>query len=137
MTRVMLGQGVVSVLLFTVHGHVRLIGGSRCHGWGGRGFPSCQRAPCVPWARRKYIEGVRRFDDVVGLGRGGNCRLRHLSCPIPLHKARAGWRLTFVPRATDILAAPLAGRFYWGPYDGALANAQGAIFYHLLGTLVF
>jgi hypothetical protein len=40
-------------------------------------------------------------------------------------------------RATDMLLAPLAGRFYWGPYDGTLANAQGAIFYHMLSTLVF
>jgi hypothetical protein len=36
-----------------------------------------------------------------------------------------------------MLSAPLAGQFYRGPYDGALANAQGAVFYHMLGTLVF
>jgi hypothetical protein len=34
MTGVMLGQGVVLVSLFTVHGHVCPIGGSRCRGWG-------------------------------------------------------------------------------------------------------
>jgi hypothetical protein len=34
MTEVMLSQGVVPVLLFTVHGHVRLIGGSESRGWG-------------------------------------------------------------------------------------------------------
>jgi hypothetical protein len=27
-------------------------------------------------------------------------------------KALAVWRLTFVPRATDMLSVPLAGRFY-------------------------
>jgi hypothetical protein len=36
-----------------------------------------------------------------------------------------------------MLSVPLAGLFYQGPYDGALANAQGAVFCHLLGTLVF
>jgi hypothetical protein len=36
-----------------------------------------------------------------------------------------------------MLSVPLAGQFYWGPYDGALANVQGAVFCHLLGTLVF
>jgi hypothetical protein len=34
MTGVMLGQGMVPVLLLTVHGHVRPIGGSGCRGWG-------------------------------------------------------------------------------------------------------
>jgi hypothetical protein len=62
----MLGQGVVPVLLLIVHGHVRPIGGSRCRGWGPRGSPSCQRVPRVPRARRKYAEGVGRFDDVMG-----------------------------------------------------------------------
>jgi hypothetical protein len=65
MTGVMLGQGMVPVLLLTMHGHVRPIGGSECRGWGPRGSPSCQRAPRVPRARRKYAEGVGRFDDVM------------------------------------------------------------------------
>jgi hypothetical protein len=42
-----------------------------------------------------------------------------------------------VPRATNMLSAPLAGQFYWGPYDGALAIVHGAVFCRLLGTLVF
>jgi hypothetical protein len=61
---------------------------------------------------------------------------RRLSRPRPFRKVRAGWILTFVLRATDMLSALLTGRFYWGPYDVALVNIQGAIFYHLLGTLV-
>jgi hypothetical protein len=36
-----------------------------------------------------------------------------------------------------MLSVPLAGRFYRDPYDGALANVQGVVFRHLLGTLVF
>jgi hypothetical protein len=36
-----------------------------------------------------------------------------------------------------MLPAPLAGQFYRGPYDGVLANTQGAVFRYLLGTLVF
>jgi hypothetical protein len=39
--------------------------------------------------------------------------------------------------ATDMLSVPLAGWYYRGPYDGVLANAQGAVFRHPLGTLVF
>jgi hypothetical protein len=66
MTEVMLGHGVVPVLLLTVHGHIRPIGGSGCRGWGPRGSPSCQRAPCVPRVSQKYVEGVGRFDDIMG-----------------------------------------------------------------------
>jgi hypothetical protein len=62
----MLGQGVVPVLLLTVHDHVCPIGGSGCRGWGPRGSLSCQRAPRVPRARQKYAEEVGRFDDIMG-----------------------------------------------------------------------
>jgi hypothetical protein len=34
MTGVMLGQGMVFMLLLTVHGHVHPIDGSGCCGWG-------------------------------------------------------------------------------------------------------
>jgi hypothetical protein len=34
MTGVMLSQGMVPVLLLTMHGHVRPIGGSGYHDWG-------------------------------------------------------------------------------------------------------
>jgi hypothetical protein len=57
---------VIPVLLLTVYGHIRPIGGSGCHGWGPRGSSSCQRAPRVPRARRKYVEGVGRSNDVMG-----------------------------------------------------------------------
>jgi hypothetical protein len=33
---------------------------------GPHGSPSCQRASRVPRARWKYIEGVGRFDDIMG-----------------------------------------------------------------------
>jgi hypothetical protein len=39
MTRVMLGQGMVPVLLLTVHGHVRPISRSGCHSWGPSWLP--------------------------------------------------------------------------------------------------
>jgi hypothetical protein len=71
MTRVTLGQSVVLVLLFTVHGHVRPIGGSGCRGEGSRGSLPCQRAPSVPRARLKYADGVTRsYAYVAGIGRG-------------------------------------------------------------------
>jgi hypothetical protein len=66
MTGVMLGQGVVLVPLFIVHGYVRLIGGSECRGWGPCGSSSCQRVPRVPRARREYAERVGCFDGVMG-----------------------------------------------------------------------
>jgi hypothetical protein len=76
MTGVMLGQSVVPMLLFTIHSHVRPIGGSGCHSEGPRGFPLCQRAPRVPRARQKYAKRVRRSSAfVVGIGRGRNCHL--------------------------------------------------------------
>jgi hypothetical protein len=94
MTGVMFGQGMVPVLLFTVRGHVCPIGGSWCRGLGPRGSPSCQRALRVLRARQKYAEGVKRFHDVMGLGRGRTCHPRRLSGLRPLRKARVGWRLT-------------------------------------------
>jgi hypothetical protein len=94
MTGVMLGQGMIPVLLFIVCGHIRPIGGSGCRGWGPRGSPSCQRGPRVLRARQKYAERVKRFDDIMGLGRGGTCHPRRLSRLRPLRKAQVGWRLT-------------------------------------------
>jgi hypothetical protein len=42
-----------------------------------------------------------------------------------------------MPQATDMLSVLLVGQFYRGPYDGALAIMQGAVFCRLLGILVF
>jgi hypothetical protein len=72
-----------------------------------------------------------------GSGEAEKCRSRRPSHPRRLRKARVGWSLSFVPQVTDMLSALLGGRFYWGPYDGALAIVQGAMFCRLLGTLVF
>jgi hypothetical protein len=116
MTGVMLGQSAVPTFLFTVHGHVRPIGGNGRRGKAPRGSPPCQRAPRVPRARQKYAKEVGRsrayvarngrggnrsrqgaevgcFDDVMRLGRGGNYRSRRLSRPRPFRKARVGRRL--------------------------------------------
>jgi hypothetical protein len=97
-TRVTLDQSVVPVLLFTMHGHVHPIGGSGCRGWG-----SYQRTPCVPRARRKYAEGVRRsrayiagvgrFDDVVTARARRKPPPETPISPETFRKARAGWRL--------------------------------------------
>jgi len=48
-----------------------------------------------------------------------------------------GTEVGFWLRATYMPSTPLAGRFYRGPYDGALADVRGAVFCHPLGTLVF
>jgi hypothetical protein len=147
MTGVTLGQSVVPVLLFTVHGHVCPIGGSGCRGWGPRGSPSCQRAPRVPRARRKHAKGVRLSRAyVAGVGRINDVtRARTRRKPPPeapispetFPQGSGGTNVGSRLRATDMLSAPLAGRFYRGPYDGALADVQGAVFCHMLGTLVF
>jgi hypothetical protein len=109
---------MVRTFLFTVHGHVRPIGGNGRRGEGLRGSPPCQRAPHVPRARQKYakgsgapvltLQGLSEAEIVLdraegsgalmtswGLGRGGNCRPSRLSRPRPFRKARAGRRLGF------------------------------------------
>jgi hypothetical protein len=68
-----------------------------------RGSPSCQRAPRVPRARRKYAEGSGAPVLTLlgssalmmswGLEQGENHRPRRLSQPRPFRKARAGRRL--------------------------------------------
>jgi hypothetical protein len=133
------------MFLFTVHSHVRPISGNGHRGEGPRGSPPCQRAPRVPQARQKYTKGVRcshahnvgvgRFDDVVELGRGENYQPRRLSRL--RHFYKAGTEVGFQPRATDTPSVPLAGRFYRGPYDGALVDVQGALVHHPLGTMVY
>jgi hypothetical protein len=52
MIGVMLGQGMVPVLLLTVHGHVHPIVGAGAIVGGPCGSPSCLRVPRVPRARR-------------------------------------------------------------------------------------
>jgi hypothetical protein len=37
-----------------------------------------------------------------------------------------------MPRATDMLSALLAGRFYWGPYDGGFSERTGC---HILPSV--
>jgi hypothetical protein len=71
MTGVMSGQGVVPVLLWTMHGHVHLIDGSECRSWGARGSPSCLRVPHAHRARWKRAAGGRALlMTPQGLGRG-------------------------------------------------------------------
>jgi hypothetical protein len=125
---------------------------------GSHGSLSCQRAPRVPRTRRKYTEGsdtpvltlpgsgkaelvpsVTQGSGALimswGLGQGRNHHPRRLSHPRPFRKARAGWRLAlsfdwYAVSAFSELVLP-------GPFDGALAVMQGAVFRHLLGTLIF
>jgi hypothetical protein len=92
MTGVMLGQGVVPVLLFTVHGHVHPIGGSESCGWG-------PMAPCL--ARGLHVslgrgESAPSGSDALMTLRGSGeeeGRSRRLSRPKLLRKAWVGWRL--------------------------------------------
>jgi hypothetical protein len=73
----MLDHKVAPMLPFTVRGRVCPISGNGHRGGGPRGSPPCQRAPCVPRARRKYTKGVGRSRAyVAGVGRGGDCSRR-------------------------------------------------------------
>jgi hypothetical protein len=137
MTEVTLSQGVALVLLFAVCGHVRPIDGSGRHNWGvpvahrlARGLHvSLRRGESKPW-------GSGAFDDAMrGLGEVEGCRPRRPSRPRPLHKAQAGWSLSFIAQVTDMLFMLSGSRFYWGPYGGASTVVQGVVFYPLLGTL--
>jgi hypothetical protein len=95
MTGVMLDQSVVPVFLFTVHGHVRPIGGNECCGEGPRGSPPCQRTPCVPRVRQKYAKRVGRSRAyIVRVGRGGNCSRRGVGVGSfdDVMGARARWK---------------------------------------------
>jgi hypothetical protein len=86
---------------------------------------------------RSELKGSDALMTSWGSGEAKKCRPGRPSRPRPLRKAWVGWSLSFVPQATDTLSVHLASRFCWGSYDGALAVVQGAVFYHLLGTLVF
>jgi hypothetical protein len=115
---------------------------------GPRGSPSCQRAAHVPQARQKYAEGVGRsrayvagvgrFDDVVMAWARQKPPPEEPISPETFPQGSGGMEVGSRLRTTDILSAPLTGRFYRGPYDGALADVQGAVFCHpLLSILVF
>jgi hypothetical protein len=119
---------------------------------GPRGSPSCQRAACVPQARQKYAEGVGRsrayvvgvghsrayvagigrFDDVVMAWARQKPLPEEPISPETFPQGSGGMEVGSRLRTTDILSAPLTGRFYRGPYDGALADVQGAVFCHPL-----
>jgi hypothetical protein len=59
MTGVMLGQGVVPVLLLAVHGQVRPIGGSGCHGWGAPWLPVLPEGSMFPSGKVEVRRGGR------------------------------------------------------------------------------
>jgi hypothetical protein len=57
MIGVMSSQGMVPVLLLTVHGHIHHIDGASTVVGGPRGSPSCLRVPRAPRARQKCAVG--------------------------------------------------------------------------------
>jgi hypothetical protein len=80
----MLGQSAVPVFLFTVHGHVRHIGGNGHCGESPRGSPSCQRASRVPRARQNYAKMVGRSRVYVAwVGQGENRSRRGAGVSMP------------------------------------------------------
>jgi hypothetical protein len=96
MTRVMLGQGVVPMLLLTVHGHVHPIVGAGA-AVGGPVASCLARGLHVSLGRGgSTSRGLGALMMSWGLGRGGNCHPRLLSCLRPFRKAQVGWRLMFV-----------------------------------------
>jgi hypothetical protein len=138
MTRVMLGQGMVPMLLLTVHGHICPIGGSRCRGLG---VPMARRLARVLYVSLGRDESKLRGSDAFDDAMGARARRKNVTQGTHLTQdlsTRFGWDgvcHSCHKRLTCCL------RFWWvdftGPLDGALAIIQGAVFYHLFGTLVF
>jgi hypothetical protein len=98
MTGVMLSQSVILVLLLTVHGHVRSIGRSGCHGWRIPVAHRLTRGLYVSLGQGgSKLRGSSAFDDAArARARRRNVAPRCSSRPKPLRKARVGWSLSFV-----------------------------------------
>jgi hypothetical protein len=66
MTRVMSGQGVVPVLLLTVHGHVHPIDSSKCHSQGPPWLPVLPAGSTCPLGKAKTCHrGLRRGGEML------------------------------------------------------------------------
>jgi hypothetical protein len=80
MIGVISSQGVVPVLLLTMHGHVHHVDGSEYRSWGPRGSLSCLRVPRAPRVRSKHATGGRELLMMPwGLRRG-----REMSLEMPI-----------------------------------------------------
>jgi hypothetical protein len=55
----MLGQSVAPVFLFTVHDHVRPIGGNGCHAWGPPWLPALLEGSTRPSGEAKVCQEGR------------------------------------------------------------------------------
>jgi hypothetical protein len=100
MTGVMLGQGVVPMLLLTMHGHVHPIGGSGCRGLGVPMARRLARGLYVSLGRdESKLRGSDAFDDAVGLGRGEKMSPKALISPEISPQGSGG--MEFVTRATS------------------------------------
>jgi hypothetical protein len=67
MTGVMSSQGVVPVLLLTVHGHVHPIDGSECSSWGPSWLPVLlEGSTCTSSEAETRCGGLGAFDDTAG-----------------------------------------------------------------------
>jgi hypothetical protein len=76
-------QGMVPVLLLTVHGHFHSVNGSEYRSWDPHGSPSRLRVPRAPRARQKRTVGCRALLMTPrGSGKTERCR------PRPLRKAQ-------------------------------------------------
>jgi hypothetical protein len=125
----MLSQDVVPVLLLTVRGHVRPIGGSGCRDWGGPMAPRLARGLHVSLGRGgSKLGGRALLMTPLGLGHGGKMSPEVLISPQTSSQgsaARVGWSLSFVPQETDMLSALLVSRLYWGPLQWGFNDRTG------------
>jgi hypothetical protein len=98
MTRVMSSQGVVPVLLLTMHGHIHHVDGSEFRSWGPCGSPSCLSVPRAPRARRERATGGQvLLMTPWGLGRGGEMSLE--TSIMPEASLQGSSEIEFVIRA--------------------------------------
>jgi hypothetical protein len=67
MNRVISSQGMVLVLLLTVHGHVHRVDGSEYHSWGPSWLPVLPKGSTCPSGEAEMCRGgSSAFDDVTG-----------------------------------------------------------------------
>jgi hypothetical protein len=121
----MLGQGVIPVLLLTVHGHVRSIGGSRCRGWGGPWLPVLPEGSTCPLDEAEVRRGGRALLMTSrGLGRGRKMPPEAPISPETFPQGSGGMEFV-VHAASDCHAisafgaSVLLGPLWWGFSDRA------------------
>jgi hypothetical protein len=119
------------MLLLIVHGHVHPIDGSKCRSWGPLWLPVLLEGSTCPLGEAETRRGGSgAFDDAAG------ARARRRDVARDAYRLRGlSVRLRWDRVRRSCLERLTCYQCFLGPYDGVLANMQGAVSYPLLGTL--